>query len=146
MPKTRLPNPSLASLTAAGLAGLLMTVAQDLAAQGTDEARARLEIGSLLKRVEHSKCRFLRAGAWHSSEAARVHLERKLEFALMQQPMNSAEDFVARIASGSSSTGEAYKIQCAGALPEFSAQWLQRELVAIRQGAASAPAAAGQRR
>jgi hypothetical protein len=87
------------------------------------------EIQSLLTRLESSNCRFNRNGVWYSATDARRHLERKLE---STGSLRSAEQFVERIASKSSMTGEPYLVSCDDVVPVRSRDWLLAQLREIR--------------
>ncbi len=86
------------------------------------------EVQSLLMRLESSNCRFNRNGVWYSAADARRHLERKLRSA---GSLRNAEQFVERIASKSSTTGEPYFVSCDD-VPVRSRDWLLSELKALR--------------
>jgi hypothetical protein len=87
------------------------------------------EIQSLLRRLESSNCRFNRNGVWYSAADARRHLERKLQSA---GSLRNAEQFVERIASKSSTTGEPYLVSCDAVAPVRSRDWLLSELRELR--------------
>jgi hypothetical protein len=98
---------------------------------------ARDEIARLLQFVEASGCEFYRNGSWHNARAAREHLTMKYDYALERGMIGSTDDFITKIATGSSMTGFAYKVRCDGRPPLTSADWLRTELVRIRGNAAS---------
>jgi hypothetical protein len=54
---------------------------------------------------------FYRNGSWHDAKAAADHLRMKLSKA--GKRVKTAQDFIDKIASASSMTGEAYKIKYA---------------------------------
>ncbi len=93
------------------------------------------EIQSLLTRLESSNCKFNRNGVWYSAADARRHLERKLKSAGSPR---SAEQFVERIASKSSMTGEPYLVSCNDVVPVRSRDWLLIQLSEIRASARDA--------
>jgi hypothetical protein len=95
---------------------------------------ARAEVLSLLARLEASGCQFNRNGSWHSSADAKTHLLRKLEYLEKNTSPASAEAFIELAASQSSASGTPYRVRC-GANEAPSADWLQRELKAIRAAA-----------
>ncbi len=118
-----------------------------LAAAGHDRVHAeptaapvRTEIDALLARLEASGCEFGRNGKWYAAAEARQHLLRKLEYAEGRGRVESAEMFIERIASGSSMSGDPYRVRCAGSAETSSAAWLTSELRKLR-----APAGGGTR-
>lgn len=88
-------------------------------------ASPRAEVDALLTRLEQSECRFHRNGEWHESQKAREHLERKLAYLERWGTLESAEQFIEKVASGSSVSGEPYLVQCAKASAVTSAEWLK---------------------
>lgn len=101
---------------------------------------ARAEVDALLLRL--NGCRFNRNGSWHDAAEARTHLLRKLDYLQDRNMVATAEQFIERGASTSSSSGKPYLVQCGQGPAQPSAQWLLSELKAIR----SAPAASASAR
>lgn len=95
-------------------------------------ASPRAEVDALLTRLAQSECRFQRNGKWYGSQKAREHLERKLAYLERRGTLESAEQFIEKVASGSSTSGEPYLVQCAKAGAETSAEWLKGQLKALR--------------
>lgn len=93
---------------------------------------ARAEVDALLSRLAQSGCRFQRNGEWHGAAKAREHLERKLAYLERRGRLESAEQFIEQVASGSSVSGEAYRVQCGKAPAVTSAAWLRAQLRALR--------------
>jgi hypothetical protein len=102
------------------------------AAAGAPGPDAQREISHLLQYLEASKCAFYRNGSWHSSLEARAHLEEKYRYLQNLSLVSSAEDFLARAATGSSISGEPYQVRCDGQPAIGSAQWLRIELMRYR--------------
>jgi hypothetical protein len=94
---------------------------------------ARAEVLTLLSRLESSGCQFSRNDAWYAASEARTHLLRKLEYLEKNGSPASAEAFIEQAASKSSASGKPYRVRC-GASEAASADWLQRELRAMRTG------------
>lgn len=70
------------------------------------------KIDYLINSIEQLQgAKFYRNGAWHNAEAAASHLRMKLSKA--GNRIKTAKDFIDKIASASSITGEAYKIKFA---------------------------------
>ena len=109
-----------------------VALAATTSAYAAPDAKASREIDHLLAFVASSDCRFLRGGDEHDGKAARDHLMRKLEVA--RPKLSTADQFVDRVASSSSMTGEAYKVRC-GSRELTSKSWLHGELDAYRKKA-----------
>lgn len=111
---------------------ILLMLAAVQASAATPEV-ARVEVYQLLDAVERSQCQFNRNGSWHDAKAARAHLQKKFEYLDKKDLVPNAERFIERGASKSSSSGQPYQMQCAGAKPVTSAEWLTAELKRYRQ-------------
>jgi hypothetical protein len=92
---------------------------------------AEAEIMHLLDFISGSECEFYRNGTWYASDKARAHLERKYRYLLKNRLISKAEDFIARAATESSLSGEAYKVRCDKSV-STSAAWLSAELKRLR--------------
>jgi hypothetical protein len=84
------------------------------------------EIEYLLDQIGSSGCAFVRNGKAHDPEAAAAHLAMKYRRA--RRYVGNAEQFIERIATGSSWTGEPYQVACTGKAPVASAVWLSGAL------------------
>ena len=104
-----------------------------LALPGTAGETAEAEINYLLDFVSGSGCTFTRNGTDHQSADAADHL--RLKYSRGKRWVDSAEDFIDRLASESSFSGEAYTATCDGNT-EPSRDWLQRALQDYRKEAA----------
>lgn len=96
-------------------------------------AAARAEIDALLVALGTSGCRFERNGEWHDADAARAHLQRKLDHLLKRDAVATAEEFIDRGASRSSISGSAYHVKCGDAAPVASSEWLSGRLAELRK-------------
>ena len=96
------------------------------------------EIAHLLDYLSTSECEFYRNGSWYNAEAARSHLERKYQYLLKKKVIRSAEDFIAKAATQSSMSGEAYQVRCGKDIFPCAA-WLSSELERLRQKQALPP-------
>lgn len=101
-------------------------------ARAAPDAHAQREIDHLLAFVASSACRFVRGGVEHDAREARDHLARKLDVA--RPLIGSADAFVDHVASGSSLTGEPYRVRC-GDRESTAKAWLAGELARYRRGA-----------
>ena len=113
-------------LAAAALAVAVPAAAAPLA------ATARAEVEALLARLQSSGCQFNRNGTWHSGAEAKAHLQRKLEYLEKKDMVGSAEQFIERGATASSSSGKPYLVRCGAAAAVESKVWLSAELTAMR--------------
>jgi hypothetical protein len=93
---------------------------------------ARIEISFLLGYVEGSTCAFYRNGTWHAAAAAQAHLRSKYGLLAARRQIGSAEDFIDKVATRSSLTGEAYAVRCAGSPDISSDVWFRAELARLR--------------
>jgi hypothetical protein len=87
------------------------------------------EIAALLTRLETSGCEFNRNGVWYGAAEAKAHLELKSGAA---GTFKSAEQFIERVASKSSMSGQPYLVRCEVSTPVRSGQWLTAQLKEIR--------------
>jgi hypothetical protein len=95
-----------------------------------DEA-AQAEIVALLSAVGSSGCTFIRNDEPGTASAARDHLERKYRY--VRKKLESAEDFIERVASKSSMSGRPYLVECPGKPQQRTRDWLLERLVEIRR-------------
>ena len=107
---------------------LLLVSASTLAAEAVGDQ----EVSYLLERVRSSGCDFVRNGTIHSAEDAADHLAMK--YRRGRRWVDSAEDFIARIATGSSLSGTPYLVRCSSQPDAPSAAWLSAALTAYRGG------------
>jgi len=94
---------------------------------------ARQEIAHLIGYLTASGCSFQRNGSWHDAAEARAHLQRKYDYLLKKDKVDSAEQFIERAASQSSMSGKTYRIQCPGQPEQTAAAWFGARLQALRQ-------------
>jgi hypothetical protein len=87
------------------------------------------EIKYLLSFVADSGCIFTRNGTAHDSPDAADHL--RLKYREGKRYADSAEQFIDRLASESSWSGEPYTVDCDGRV-ETSSAWLHRALTDYR--------------
>jgi hypothetical protein len=99
------------------------------------EGQARQEVTYLLGSVASSHCQFNRNGSWYEGEEARAHLQKKFDYLDKRNMAPTAELFIERGASTSSTSGKPYQIRCPGAAPVDSATWLSAQLARYRKQA-----------
>ena len=80
--------------------------------------------------VAASGCTFIRNGRDNNPEAAADHL--RLKYGRGKRHVNSAEQFIDRLASESSWTGKKYTVNCNGEIRE-SGSWLHKALGEYRE-------------
>ena len=85
-----------------------------------------------MQALENSGCRFQRNGSWYDAVAARGHLQRKYDYLLKRDLVDSSEQFIQRAASKSSVSGKPYRVKC-GALELDSAVWFDMQLQRLRK-------------
>ena len=88
------------------------------------------DIQYLFEFVATSGCTFIRNGSDNNPEAAADHL--RLKYRRGKRYVNSAEQFIDRLASESSWTGKKYTINCEGDVSESGA-WLHNALLEHRK-------------
>lgn len=97
-----------------------------------------VEVDSLLRAVEHSECEFGRNGTWHDSKAAGEHMRGKYDYLVARDQIRTSEDFIERVGTKSSLSGQPYQVRCKGAAPLASNQWLRSKLALLRAPAGGA--------
>ena len=121
------------------LAALLIAVVfSGVLSQATAASVADEEIRQLLGYLERSGCGVYRNGIWYSASHARAHLEKKYRYLLDRGLVDTTENFMNRVATASSVSGEPYQVKCDGREPVSSAEWFTTELHRLRR-AADAP-------
>lgn len=115
----------------------LTTASGNVAAAPSDTARR--EIALLIGALDGSSCRFQRNGTWHNAAEARAHLQRKYDYLLKKDKVDTAEQFIERAASRSSMSGESYRITCPGQPEQSAASWFGARLQALRSPATPDP-------
>ena len=95
---------------------------------------AQTEITQLLAVLGSSTCEFNRNGSWHSAPDAKAHLQKKYEYLLKKKMINSTEEFIAKGATKSSISADAYQVRCHNKPTLASAIWLTNQLQLLRAG------------
>ncbi len=90
---------------------------------------ADTEIQGLIQAVAESGCEFDRNGTRYSAKDAAQHLE--LKYSRGKRHVKSAEDFIQRLASKSSWSGNPYQMICEGEA-EPAGDWLSATLIELR--------------
>ena len=88
------------------------------------------EITRLITKVKQSECTFIRNGKSYSADKAAKFL--RFKFKRAKDDIFTSEDFISQLATKSSTSNKPYKIQCEGKKVNTGAQWLQRQLQALR--------------
>jgi hypothetical protein len=100
---------------------------------------AKAEIESLLVAVGQSGCGFVRNGSEHTSVDAERHL--RMKYRKGERFVDTPEHFIERLASGSSWTGQPYRVHCPGEPERLSSSWLKGLLDAQRRSETADPGA-----
>jgi hypothetical protein len=118
--------------------GAVLGLALSAATSAAQSPISQAEILYLLAFVERSGCQFYRNGNWYDSKTAQAHLRDKYKFLAARNQINTAEDFIAKVASTSSLTGQPYRVRCGNGMEARTDQWLANELTRYRAGGAPA--------
>lgn len=118
-------------------AGLLIVLSASTA-HATPSAQAKREIQGLMDALSASSCEFQRNGTWHGRDEARKHLQRKYDYLLKKNLVDTAEQFIERAASKSSLSGRAYQVRCPGQPAQPAAAWFTARLETLRGSGAPA--------
>ena len=108
------------------IAVLLLMAASITCAADADTER---EVAHLIEFVAASGCAFNRNGSQHESADAAEHLQ--LKYRRGKRWVDTAEQFIDRLASSSSMSNKPYTINCAGT-ETTAASWLHAELASYR--------------
>lgn len=131
-----LQRPFALPLIAHAISALLAAFFALGAVAGPLPPQARGEINALLRSLESSGCEFHRNGEWHPGAKATSHLATKLKYLEDHGLVASAEQFIERAASSSSTSGKPYLVRCGGGAAVTSAAWLTEQLKAVRASSA----------
>jgi len=115
----------------------LLLLGLALPASASPSAKAKAEIAELMDALSNSGCRFQRNGSWHDAAEARAHLQRKYDYLLKKDKVDTAEQFIERAASTSSMSGRAYRVRCNGR-EQDAASWFNGQLKRLRNAGAGA--------
>jgi hypothetical protein len=111
---------------------LALSLSATMGVHSATPAIAQKEIDHLLLFVEASGCEFYRNGRWYDSVKAQTHLRTKYEFLEKNNSIASAEDFVEKVATKSSWSGQPYQMKCGEQAAISTQQWLSDELARYR--------------
>ncbi len=89
------------------------------------------EIDYLLTTVGESNCTFIRNGRSYAAQDARKHLDTKRKRG--KRYFSSADEYIERLASRSSMSGDPYFIQCADDVRQPSGEWFAALLAKYRK-------------
>ena len=112
--------------------GLGLLLVLPLVVQAAPSEKAKAEITGLMDGLAKSGCQFQRNGDWHDAADARAHLQRKYDYLLKKNLVDTSELFIQRAASKSSVSGKPYRVKC-GALELDSAVWFDMQLQRLRK-------------
>jgi hypothetical protein len=109
--------------------GLLLFVSSTAALADVSESQA-LEIDYLISYLQTSDCQMIRNGKAYSGEDGASHVRRKYDH--FRNKISSTEEFIDYSATKSTMSGRLYEVQCPGAEPVPSSEWLSEKLEAYR--------------
>lgn len=108
--------------TALGLVAALSLLS---AVGAAPPAAAPAEIAYLLGFVGKSGCEFYRNGGWYDSKTAEDHLRYKYQWLVQRGEISTAEDFIEKVATKSSLSGQPYKLRCSGGPVMTANDWMR---------------------
>ncbi len=108
---------------------MVLALSFSLAVHAEDDPAPR-EIEYLLSFVSASDCVFIRNGREHDSSDAASHLRKKYRRA--SRHAKTAENFIDRLATGSSLSGKPYTVMCDGEVL-MTGDWLHQALSLYRE-------------
>ena len=113
---------------------LLLAIGFPLLASATTAipAQAQAEVEFLLGFVRDSDCMFYRNGTWSDAHAAEAHLREKYDFLAAADRILTTTDFIEKVATKSSLSGEDYQVRCKAQTAVASGPWLIEALVRHR--------------
>ena len=111
---------------------LCMPLAMALAASPASASGAGREIEALIAALATSGCEFQRNGRWHDATRAQAHLQRKYDWLRKRGLADTAELFIERAATRSSTSGQAYRVRCPGRPDTTSGAWFEARLRQLR--------------
>lgn len=103
-------------------------------AAAAPSAQAKREIAGLMETLGASQCEFQRNGTWYDGIKAKAHLQRKYDYLLKRDLVDSAEQFIERAGSQSSMSGKAYQVRCPGQAAQPASNWFKAQLARLRAG------------
>jgi len=115
---------------------LVLGLATATVAHAAPPAVAVAEINYLLDSVAASGCEFYRNGTWYDSTRAQAHVRFKYDALAASGHIDTADDLVKKVATGSSLTGQQYEVRCGGQAPTTTREWLSAMLARYRARAA----------
>lgn len=99
----------------------------------TTEQTVDIEIDHLIQTVASAPCKFQRNGAWYDGRQAAAHLREKFVWMQHLGQIHTAEEFIIKVATTSSASGQAYVLRCPGEEPIDTASWLYSALATFRR-------------
>lgn len=91
------------------------------------------EIQHLFDYLQNSDCEFNRNDKWYNAEEAVEHINRKYQYLIKRDLVNSTEQFIDRAASESSMSGKPYMVKCGESEPIKSSVWFNNLLTRFRE-------------
>ena len=101
-------------------------------AHAQSPTNVQIEVNFLLGFIEGSRCEFYRNGTWHDSKTAQAHFRDKYNYLDVRNLIKTTDDFIDKVATTSSLSGQPYVVSCNGKAEITSKHWLLDELVRFR--------------
>jgi Family of unknown function (DUF5329) len=101
-------------------------------ARAEPPAIVKQEINYLIRYIGNSGCEFKRNSTWNNSKTAEAHVRGKYNLLVKLGWIDTTKDFIDKVATQSSLSGQPYEIRCGGDLPMPSSPWLSNELARYR--------------
>ncbi len=111
---------------------LVFVVAWSSSLAADIKVETQTEIAHLFNYLQQSNCQFGRNGSWYSTGEAVHHINRKYQYLLKRMAIRSAENFIERAASRSSTSGQPYRVKCGESAAVESAEWFLAKLDVFR--------------
>ena len=124
-------------MKAIAIFGCALLLALPLVGRAAPSVKAKAEITGLMDALAKSGCQFQRNGEWHDATQARAHLQRKYDYLLEKDRVDTSEQFIQRAASTSSLSGRAYRVKCASK-EQDAAAWFGEQLQQLRHAGTAA--------
>jgi hypothetical protein len=102
------------------------------AAGAAPPAMVQQEVNYLLGYIGNSGCEFNRNSTWNDAKAAEAHAREKYDYLAALGWIGTTRDFIDKVASASSLSGQAYAIRCGDGPVMPSGRWLNEELARYR--------------
>jgi len=112
------------------LAGVLLFLCLSSSVSADVPEEQVAEVEHLINYLADSDCRMIRNGKSHSAKDGAKHMRMKYDY--FRNKISSTEEFIEYAGTKSTMSGRLYEVLCIGLEPEFSRDWLLKELNVYR--------------